>query len=56
MAFDLHPLQTIDSRKRYYAQAVPQKWLTIFTHDPNVPWAYVEKAETGGLLARPILK
>ena len=56
MAFDLCPLLTIDSRKRYYAQAVPQKWLTIFTHDPNVPWAYVEKAETGGLLARPILK
>ena len=56
MAFDLRPLQTIDSRKRYYAQAIPQKWLTIFTHDPNVPWAYVEKAETGRLLARPILK
>ncbi len=56
MAFDLCPLLTIDSRKRYYAQAVPQKWLTIFTHDPNVPWAYVEKAATGGLLARPILK
>jgi glyoxylase-like metal-dependent hydrolase (beta-lactamase superfamily II) len=56
MAFDLQPLQTIDSRKRYYAQAIPQKWLTIFTHDPTVPWAYVEKAETGGLLARPILK
>ena len=54
MAFDLCPLLTIDSRKRYYAQAVPQKWLTIFTHDPNVPLAYVEKAETGRLLARPI--
>jgi glyoxylase-like metal-dependent hydrolase (beta-lactamase superfamily II) len=56
MAFDLCPQQTIDSRKRYYAQAIPQKWLTIFTHDPNVPWAYVEKAEAGRLLARPILK
>lgn len=53
MAFDLCPLQTIDSRKRYYAQAMPEKWLTIFTHDPNTPWAYVEKAETGRLVARP---
>ena len=53
MAFDLCPLQTIDSRKRYYAQAMPEKWLTIFTHDPNTPWAYVEKAEMGRLIARP---
>ena len=53
MAFDLCPLQTIESRKRYYAQAMPEKWLTIFTHDPNIPWAYVEKAEMGRLVARP---
>jgi glyoxylase-like metal-dependent hydrolase (beta-lactamase superfamily II) len=53
MAFDLCPLQTIESRKRYYAQAMPEKWLTIFTHDPNTPWAYVEKAEMGRLIARP---
>ncbi|HET7442526.1 MAG TPA: MBL fold metallo-hydrolase [Terriglobales bacterium] len=47
MAFDLFPLQTIESRKSYYAQAVPEKWLTVFTHDPNVPWAYLEKDEKG---------
>ncbi len=56
MAFDLCPLRTIDSRKRYYAQAIPQKWLTIFTHDPNVPWAYVEEAEKGRLVAKPLPK
>ena len=56
MAFDLCPLQTIESRKRYYAQAIPEKWLTIFTHDPNVPWAYVEKADMGRLVARPPVK
>ena len=38
-AFDLLPLQTIESRKRYYAQSIPEKWLTMFTHDPNTPWA-----------------
>jgi len=47
MAFDLFPLETIDSRKRYYEKAIPEKWLTIFTHDPNIPWAYVEKDEKG---------
>jgi glyoxylase-like metal-dependent hydrolase (beta-lactamase superfamily II) len=52
MGFDLYPLQTIESRKRYYAQSIPEKWLTMFTHDPNVPWAYVEKNERGRMVAR----
>jgi glyoxylase-like metal-dependent hydrolase (beta-lactamase superfamily II) len=52
MAFDLLPLRTIESRKRYYTQSIPERWLTMFTHDPNVPWAYVEKDERGKMLAR----
>jgi glyoxylase-like metal-dependent hydrolase (beta-lactamase superfamily II) len=43
MAYDLFPLETIESRKRYYSQAIPGRWLTIFTHDPNIPWVYLEK-------------
>ena len=41
MAFDLDPLQTIESRKRYYAESIPEKWLTVFTHDDSTPWGYV---------------
>jgi glyoxylase-like metal-dependent hydrolase (beta-lactamase superfamily II) len=52
MAFDLYPLQTIESKKQYYAKAIPEKWLTVFTHDPNTPWAYVETDEAGKMLAR----
>jgi hypothetical protein len=37
MAFDLEPLKTIESRKKYYAQAIPEKWLTVFTHDDKTP-------------------
>ncbi|MGC1372439.1 MAG: MBL fold metallo-hydrolase [Candidatus Sulfotelmatobacter sp.] len=51
MAFDLYPLQTIESKKEYYARAIPEKWLTVFTHDPKTPWAYVEKDQTGRMLA-----
>lgn len=47
MAFDILPLETIESRKRYYQRALPEKWLTIFTHDPNVPWAYLENTTSG---------
>jgi glyoxylase-like metal-dependent hydrolase (beta-lactamase superfamily II) len=42
MAFDLFPLDTIESRKKFYAQAIPGKWLVAFTHDPAIPWAYLE--------------
>ena len=52
MAFDLYPLQTIESKKQYYAKAIPEKWLTVFTHDPKTPWAYVERDEAGKMLAR----
>jgi glyoxylase-like metal-dependent hydrolase (beta-lactamase superfamily II) len=52
MSFDLYPLDTIESKKQYYARAIPGKWLTVFTHDPKAPWAYVEKDELGKMVAR----
>jgi glyoxylase-like metal-dependent hydrolase (beta-lactamase superfamily II) len=52
MGFDLYPLDTIESKKRYYARALPERWLTVFTHDPKVPWAYIEKDEQGKMVAR----
>ena len=54
MAFDLYPLQTIESKKLYYAQSIPEKWLTIFTHDPKTPWAYVEKDEFGKMVTNAV--
>ncbi len=55
MAFDLYPLQTIESKKRYYAKALPENWLTVFTHDAKTPWAYVEKDEAGKMVARVVV-
>jgi len=54
MSFDLYPLQTIASKKHYYAKSIPEKWLTVFTHDPKTPWAYVEKDELGKMVARGV--
>ena len=45
MAYDLFPLKTIESRKRFYAEAIPQKWLVIFTHDHQHPLAYLDYDE-----------
>jgi glyoxylase-like metal-dependent hydrolase (beta-lactamase superfamily II) len=54
MAFDLYPRDTIDSRRQYYAQALPEQWLTVFTHDDTVPWAYLENDRAGKLVARAV--
>jgi glyoxylase-like metal-dependent hydrolase (beta-lactamase superfamily II) len=54
MSFDLYPLQTIESKKQYYAKAIAEKWRTVFTHDAKTPWAYVEKDEAGKMVARAV--
>jgi glyoxylase-like metal-dependent hydrolase (beta-lactamase superfamily II) len=45
MGYDLFPLEAIENRKKYYAEAIPGEWLTMFTHDPDVPWAYLQKQD-----------
>jgi hypothetical protein len=54
MGFDLYPVDTIESRKKYYAESIPEKWLTIFTHDAQVPWAYVESDSAGRMVTRAL--
>ncbi len=54
MGYDLYPLTCIDNRHRFYAEAIPEKWLVVFTHDHETPWAYVEMGEKGRPVARTI--
>jgi glyoxylase-like metal-dependent hydrolase (beta-lactamase superfamily II) len=54
MSFDLYPLDTIASKKEYYARAIPERWLTVFTHDPTTPWAYLERDENGKMVAKGV--
>lgn len=51
MGFDLYPIDTIESKKEYYSRALPEKWLTVFTHDAKTPWAYIEKDDLGKMIA-----
>lgn len=44
MAYDLFPMETIENKKGFYDEAIPGRWLVIFTHDPAVPWGYVRQA------------
>jgi glyoxylase-like metal-dependent hydrolase (beta-lactamase superfamily II) len=54
MGFDLYPLQTIESKRQYYAKAIPEKWVTVFTHDPKMPWAYLQKDEIGKMVTQSV--
>ena len=54
MAFDLFPVDTIESRKEYYAESIPEKWLTVFTHDPEMPWAYIERDAEGRMVTQAL--
>jgi len=54
IAYDLFPLEAIESRKRFYAEAIPQKWLVIYTHDPAMPWSYVRDDGGGKYSALPV--
>jgi glyoxylase-like metal-dependent hydrolase (beta-lactamase superfamily II) len=47
MSFDLYPVQSVESRKRFYTRALPENWLVMFTHDHQIPWAYLEKDARG---------
>jgi hypothetical protein len=48
------PIACIDNRHRYYRQAIPGRWLTVFTHEPSTPWAYVQKDEAGRYISQPL--
>lgn len=53
MAYDLFPLETIENRKKYYSRAVPERWLTMLTHDPEIPWVY-PALEGAKIVAQPV--
>jgi glyoxylase-like metal-dependent hydrolase (beta-lactamase superfamily II) len=56
MAYDLSPIASIDNRKRYYQRAIPEGWLTVFTHEPQTPWGVIQKDEAGRYTSQPPTK
>jgi glyoxylase-like metal-dependent hydrolase (beta-lactamase superfamily II) len=47
MGYDLDPLRCIEERKRFYARAIPEQWLVLFTHDHDTPMAQVALNDKG---------
>jgi len=52
MAFDLDPLTTLATKKRWLAQAAAEHWTILFQHDDECPLATLEESE-GRLRSRP---
>ena len=52
MGYDLHPLDTLASKKAFVAEAVARKMLVFFEHDPLVAAGYIEE-ENGKRRLRP---
>ena len=42
MGYDVEPLVTMESKRRLLRTAAEERWLLVSTHDPTVPWGYVE--------------
>lgn len=52
MGYDLYPLTTLENKKRLLPQAVRERWLCLFAHDPNMPVACLRERE-GKIVAEP---
>ena len=53
LGYDLDPLTCIEQRKRFYARAIPDEWLVLFTHDHHTPMGYVMLNEKSRPVMRP---
>ena len=41
MAYDLYPVELLEGKKRLIDRAVAEGWLSVFYHDPDVPWGRI---------------
>lgn len=54
MGYDLDPITCINNRRRFYAEAVPNEYLVVFTHDHHRPLAYIQENGDGKYTFREI--
>jgi glyoxylase-like metal-dependent hydrolase (beta-lactamase superfamily II) len=54
-AYDLYPMDLIESKRRLLAQAVAERWLCVFNHDPDLPWGTVVEDSDGRRRVEPFM-
>jgi glyoxylase-like metal-dependent hydrolase (beta-lactamase superfamily II) len=45
MAYDLYPLQTLQTKRKWLQTMVQENWIVVFGHDPDVPAATLHQRE-----------
>jgi glyoxylase-like metal-dependent hydrolase (beta-lactamase superfamily II) len=50
-AFDLHPVESLATKRRILPRAVREKWICVFDHDPDIPAARLVEQAPGVLAA-----
>ncbi|MCH7759794.1 MBL fold metallo-hydrolase [candidate division TA06 bacterium] len=45
MAYDLKPMDTLETKKKILPQALEENWLLIFEHDVNTPLGHLQKKD-----------
>jgi glyoxylase-like metal-dependent hydrolase (beta-lactamase superfamily II) len=45
MAYDLYPLQTLETKRKWLHTIVQEKWIVVFGHDPDVPAATLRERD-----------
>ncbi len=50
LGFDLDPMRTIAEKSRFYTQAARENWLVVFTHDAQIPMAYLTQTAGGAVV------
>ena len=54
MGYDLFPLEVIENRKRFYAEALRDDWLVAFTHEPHTSLVFLDENDKGKVIAHPV--
>ena len=54
MGYDLFPLTSLESKKRWLPRAAREGWLGIFEHDADQPFARVVEEAPGKFRAEPV--
>lgn len=51
MGYDVEPLVTLETKRRWLARAAAERWILAFEHDPAVAWGVASEADRPGRLA-----
>jgi hypothetical protein len=54
MGYDLFPLETIENKKKFYAEALRENWLVALTHEPHTPLVFLDENDKGKVIAHPV--